>query len=209
MRGRSYILELILLSFSFIIMSRPVENDSYDSASRDCNFEKVFIEVKRLVMPNSTLLPSLPPDISAIAPFLLQNQTFADLKSEATLHEFHAHLTLKYRLIDRVIRARFIHHSRLFSLNLDYGISIREWWRVSETFSNCLSRLGHQHYLDNLSNRKFIVKKALQQLERRKAEVLYKRQKWFKWIREKQDEKGSQRESEKKNVKQEAALPKR
>lgn len=72
-----------------------------------------------------------------------------------------------------------------------------------------MSPLGHQHYLDNLSNQKFIVGKALQQLERRTAEVLYKRQKWFKWIREKQDEEESQRESEKKKVKQEAALLKR
>lgn len=72
-----------------------------------------------------------------------------------------------------------------------------------------MSRLGHQHYLDNLSNQKFIVAKALQQLERRTAEVLYNRQKWFKWIREKQDEEEFQRESEKKKIKQEAALLKR
>ena len=81
-----------------------------------------------------------------------------------------------------------MHHSRFFSLNLDYG---------------------HQHYLDTLSNRKFIVLRALERLERRTAEVLYKKNKWFSWVRQVQDLEEAQRESEKKRIKKEAALFKR
>ncbi|KAL9004683.1 MAG: hypothetical protein Q9188_002498, partial [Gyalolechia gomerana] len=118
----------------------------------------------------------------------LANQTFADLDSEETLREIHDHLALKYALLDRVIRARKLHHSRFFSLSLDYG---------------------HQHYLDTLSNRRFIVVRALERLERRVSEVLYDTQKWFKWVRECQDEEDAARENEKKKVKKEAALFKR
>lgn len=95
---------------------------------------------------------------------------------------------LKNALFERVIRARKLHHSRFFSLSLDYG---------------------HQHYLDTLSNRKFIVVRALERLERRTAEVLYKKHKWFSWVRQVQDLEETQRESEKKRVKKEAALFKR
>ena len=87
-----------------------------------------------------------------------------------------------------MIRARKLHHSRFFSLNLDYG---------------------HQHYLDTLSNRKFIVLRALERLERRTAEVLYEKTKWFSWVRQVQDLEEAQRESEKKRIKKEAALFKR
>ena len=95
---------------------------------------------------------------------------------------------MKNALFERVIRARKLHHSRFFSLNLDYG---------------------HQHYLDTLSNRKFIVLRALERLERRTAEVLYKKNKWFSWVRQVQDLEEAQRESEKKRIKKEAALFKR
>ncbi len=84
-----------------------------------------------------------------------------------------------------MIRARKLHHSCFFSFNLDYG---------------------HQHYLDTLSNRKFIVLRALERLERRTAEVLYSKHKWFSWVRQVQDLEETQRESEKKRVKKEAAL---
>ena len=68
---------------------------------------------------------------------------------------------------------------------------------------------GHQHYLDNLQNQKFIVTHALERLERRTAEVMYTKQNWFKWVRECQDEEETQRENEKKKIKREAALFKR
>lgn len=51
----------------------------------------------------------------------LANQDFADVNSEATLQELYAYLSLKHALLDRVIRARKIHHTRFFSMTLDYG----------------------------------------------------------------------------------------
>ena len=118
----------------------------------------------------------------------LANQTFGDVDSEDTLDELHRHLFLKYSLLDRVIRARKLHHSRFFFLKLDYG---------------------HQNYLDNLQSQKFIVLRALERLERRTAEVLYKQEKWFSWVRQCQDEEEAHREKEIKRVKRESALVKR
>lgn len=118
----------------------------------------------------------------------LANQSFAEVDSEDTLHEIYDHLALKFALLDRVIRARKLHHSGFFSLNLDYG---------------------HQNYLDILSSRKNIVVRVLERLERRVSEVLYKKQKWFKWVRQCQDEEETARENEQKKIKKEAALFKR
>lgn len=129
-----------------------------------------------------------PPAYLAKNSIALANQNFEDVETEEILQELYDHLSLKNALLDRVIRARKLHHSRFFSLNLDYG---------------------HQHYLDTLSNRKFIVVRALERLERRTVEVLYKKQKWFSWVRQVQDLEETQRESEKKRVKKEAALFKR
>lgn len=50
---------------------------------------------------------------------------------------------------------------------------------------------------------------ALLSLERRMGEVLYQKQSWFKWVRQKQDDEESYRESEKKKTRLEAALFKR
>lgn len=66
--------------------------------------------------------------------------------------------------------------------------------------------MAMQHYLDNLQNQKFIVNHALEQLERRKAAILYEKENWFQWVRERQDEEEAQRENEKKKIKREAAL---
>lgn len=111
-----------------------------------------------------------------------------DLDSEESLHEIYDYLALKYALLDRVIRARKLHHSRFFSLNMDYG---------------------HQNYLDILSSRRSIVVRALERLERRVGEVLYQKQKWFTWVRQCQDDEETARENEKKRIKKEAALFKR
>lgn len=51
----------------------------------------------------------------------LANQTFKDITSEEVLRELRAHLSLRHALLDRVIRARKLHHSRFFSMALDYG----------------------------------------------------------------------------------------
>ena len=68
---------------------------------------------------------------------------------------------------------------------------------------------GHQNYLDILDSRRSIIVRAVERLERRTAEVLYEKAKWFKWVRECQDTEEQQRENEKKKVKEEAALFKR
>lgn len=46
-------------------------------------------------------------------------------------------------------------------------------------------------------------------MERRIAEVIFNRQKWFEWVRERQREEETQRDNEKKKIKREAALFKR
>lgn len=51
----------------------------------------------------------------------LANQTFKDITSEEILRELRSHLSLRHALLDRVIRARKLHHSRFFSMTLDYG----------------------------------------------------------------------------------------
>ena len=115
----------------------------------------------------------------------LANLTFHDIDSEEVLVGLHDYLAAKLALLERVIRARKTHHSHFFSLNLDYG---------------------HQHYLDILSSQKFITLRALERLDRRTADVLYEKRKWFEWVRECQDTEEAHRENEKKKVKQEAAL---
>lgn len=56
----------------------------------------------------------------------------------------------KFQLPDRVIRARKLHMSRFFSLDMNYG---------------------HTQYLLNLHNQKVAVAQALQRLEHRTTEV--------------------------------------
>ncbi len=133
-------------------------------------------------------LERTPPEYLASSSIPIANQTFEDVNSEEILHQIYDYLALKYALLDRVIRARKLHHSRFFSLNMDYG---------------------HQNYLDILSSRRSIVIRALERLERRVGDVLYQKQKWFKWVRQCQDEEEVARENEKKKVKKEATLFKR
>ena len=100
----------------------------------------------------------------------------------------HGYLFQRYSLLDRVVRARRVHHSRLFSLSLDYG---------------------HKAYLDKLTNERFVTLGALEHLGRRTAEVLYREAKWFKWVRQEQDEEEEARENESKILEKEALLFKR
>ncbi|KAI9649174.1 hypothetical protein NHQ30_001742 [Ciborinia camelliae] len=115
----------------------------------------------------------------------LGNETFKDATTEAECKELHDWLWTKYQLLERVIRARRLHHSRFFSQNMDYG---------------------HAKFLDQLMCHKISVNKALERLERRTAEILYKNQQWFKWVRECQDDEEAHREKEQKKIKQEAQL---
>ena len=130
-------------------------------------------------------LDQSPPEYLSKSRIALANLTFSDIDSQKILKEVYDHVALKHALLERVIHARKTHHTHFHSLNLDYG---------------------HQHYLDSLCNRKFIVLRALERLERRIAEVLYEQRKWFRWVRECQDTEEAYRDSEKKKIKQEAAL---
>ena len=115
----------------------------------------------------------------------LHKVTFDDIDDEETLKTLHAFLFKQNGLLDRCIRARKLHHSRFYALELDYG---------------------HQHYLDHLISEKHNTGRALERLERRTAEVLYKQQQWFGWVRNLEDDEEKERDAEKKKIKQEAAL---
>ena len=90
-------------------------------------------------------------------------------------------------------------------------------WIVLFALANCiiadssrsLSTTDTRITLTISPNQKFLVLRALERLQRRVAEILYKKQKWFNWVREKQDSEEAQREKESKRVKLEAALFKR
>lgn len=118
----------------------------------------------------------------------LANETFEDASDETVLREIHAHLYQEYVLLGKVMDARKLHHKHFYPLQMDYG---------------------HQAYLDTLSNRRHIVLRALEKLETRTAQVLYEKEKWYKWVREVQLEEEATREKESKKAKLEAAMFKR
>ncbi|KAK5709857.1 hypothetical protein LTR17_019415 [Elasticomyces elasticus] len=126
-----------------------------------------------------------PPTYLTVSNTPLRNESFKAVEDEATLRELHHFLFKKHALLDRVILARQIHHKLYYSMNLDYG---------------------HKAYVDKLTNERFVVLRALERLERRTAEVLYKQAKWFKWVRARQDEEESAREKESEKIKKEAKL---
>lgn len=127
-----------------------------------------------------------PPDYLIDRP--IHKISFDDIDDEETLETLHAFLFKQNGLLDRCIRARKLHHSRFYALELDYG---------------------HQHYLDHLISEKHNTSRALEKLERRTAEVLYRQQQWFGWVRNLEDDEEKERDAEKKKIKQEAALFKR
>lgn len=131
---------------------------------------------------------NLPPYLANPSTQPLHKLTFDDIDDEETLTALHGFLFNQHSLLDRCIRARKLHHSRFYALDLDYG---------------------HQHYLDHLISEKHNVGRALERLERRTAEVLYKQQQWFGWVRNLEDDEEKMRDAEKKKIKQEAALFKR
>ncbi|KAI3337564.1 hypothetical protein HD806DRAFT_43606 [Xylariaceae sp. AK1471] len=121
------------------------------------------------------------------APLYLKSKE-APLANERILRQVHSHLFLEYVLLGKVIDARKLHHKHFYPRKFDYG---------------------HQAYLDTLSNRRHIVLRALERLEKRTAEVLYEKEKWFKWVRDVQHEEEVTRDKEAKKVKLEAAMFKR
>ena len=69
----------------------------------------------------------------------LSNETFRFVEDENVLSELFAFLFTKRNLLERVIRARRLHHSHFYSLELDYS---------------------HQAYLDKLIAEKTKVTRA-------------------------------------------------
>jgi hypothetical protein len=115
----------------------------------------------------------------------LANEIFEDISDGSILNQVHSRLFLEYVLLGKVIDARKLHHKHFYPRKLDYG---------------------HQAYLDTLSNRRHIVLRALERLEKRTAEVLYEKEKWFKWVRDVQHEEEATRDKEAKKAKLEAAM---
>ncbi|KAK4138114.1 hypothetical protein BT67DRAFT_430801 [Trichocladium antarcticum] len=72
------------------------------------------------------------------------------------VHEVHEYLFGHYVLLGQVIAARKLHHKHFFSLEMDYG---------------------HKTYLDRLVSTRRSVLKALENPERRTAELLYEQEK--------------------------------
>ncbi|KAK4504763.1 hypothetical protein PRZ48_002725 [Zasmidium cellare] len=133
-------------------------------------------------------LDAAPPDYVAKSQTPLRNETFATVQDDKTLNSLYHYLFKKHNLLERVIRARRLHHAHFYSQSLDYG---------------------HKQYIDRLVNDKSTVLHALESLQRRTAEVLYEQQKWFGWVRQRQDDDEETRENESKKVKKEALLFKR
>ncbi|KAK3935401.1 hypothetical protein QBC46DRAFT_422732 [Diplogelasinospora grovesii] len=115
----------------------------------------------------------------------LQNQTFDGVDDEAKLRDIHSYLFTHYVLLGKVISARNLHHKHFYPLDMDYG---------------------HKAYLDRLVTQRRSVLRALENVERRTAVVLYEKEKWFTWVRQVQSEEETNREKEQKKVKMEAAL---
>lgn len=77
---------------------------------------------------------------------------FEDVNDEATLREIHDYVFKRYNLLDRVIRARKLHHSHFFAIDNDYG---------------------HEKYLDKLQNERHVMTKALEKLGKRAAALMH------------------------------------
>lgn len=69
-----------------------------------------------------------------------------------------------------------------------------------------LQDYGHTKFIDSLQGQKSATLKAIERLEQRSTELLYKQKKWYTWVRECQDEEEKNKEKEVKKVKAEAAM---
>lgn len=130
-------------------------------------------------------------DLLALPPYLESSkgsiavQDFTDLKKEAALREVHDYLFRRYNLLDRVIRARRLHHSHFFAIDNDYG---------------------HEKYLDQLQNQRYIMAKALERLGKQAAAVMYEQKQWFDWVKQCQEKEEKEGENESKKIKLESLL---
>lgn len=177
----------------YVSDERRCTEEAFNANGLYCRFHarQVYSLYKGYKRRNAALdaLVANPPEyIAKNSELAISELTFKDIDDVETLKELHAHLLRRYALLDRVIRARRLHHSRFYALELDYG---------------------HQHYLDHLNSQKHRTLHSLEKLERRTAEVLYDKQKWFRWVRQLEDIEEGERDAEKKKLRQEAALFKR
>ncbi|KAL5383648.1 hypothetical protein DPSP01_005754 [Paraphaeosphaeria sporulosa] len=127
-------------------------------------------------------------------PYLANNKTsivvqeFKDVEDEATLQGLHEYLFNKYVILEKVIKARKLHHSHFYAVDMDYG---------------------HEKYLTKLLNDKHVMSRALERLGKRGAEIVHQKKEWLGWVKKRQEEEESHRENESKKVKLEALLLKR
>jgi hypothetical protein len=97
----------------------------------------------------------------------------------------HEYLFRRYQLLDRVIRARKLHHSHFFAIDNDYG---------------------HEKYLDKLQSERSNMVKSLEKLGKRAATIMYEQKQWFGWIKQCQEKEEKEAENESKKVKLESLL---
>ncbi|KAI1620384.1 hypothetical protein EDD37DRAFT_177569 [Exophiala viscosa] len=172
-----------------LLDSQPCHSDAISLNGLFCQFHSrqchgLYVGYKRRNAELDALPNSLPAYL-ADSPKKLANEDFAELSDQKELEEIHEHLLKRHNLLDRVIKARKIHHSHFYALTMDYG---------------------HEKFLSSLVTQKLTVLKALERVVQRMAEVMYQQRKWFEWARECQDEEDKQRENEQKKIKREAAL---
>lgn len=131
------------------------------------------------------MLASNPPSYLTGKKGSVASLDFTDVDDEATLKTMHDHFFRNYQLLDRVIRARKLHHSHFFAIDNDYG---------------------HQKYLDKLQSDRQTMIKALEKLGKRAATVMYEKKQWFDWVKETQAREEKEGETEARKVKLESLL---
>ncbi|KAF5978634.1 major facilitator superfamily transporter [Fusarium coicis] len=133
-------------------------------------------------------LDESPPDYLAGTHIPLANDDFDSVDDSKEMEEIIDHLHVKWNTLNRVIEARRKHHAHFYSISYDYG---------------------HQAYIDKLVSHRHIVLLALGRARKRLMAILYKKEQWYSWVRDAQDDEELNREKEQKKLKQEAALFKR
>ncbi|KAL9568814.1 hypothetical protein ACKAV7_007031 [Fusarium commune] len=129
-----------------------------------------------------------PPAYLAEMHIPLANDDFNSVSDSKEMEEIVDHLHVKWNTLNRVIEARRKHHAHFYSINHDYG---------------------HQAYIDKLVSHRHIVLLALGRARKRLMAILYKKEQWYSWVRDAQDDQEANREKEQKKLKQETALFKR
>ncbi|KAH7067817.1 hypothetical protein FB567DRAFT_256347 [Paraphoma chrysanthemicola] len=110
---------------------------------------------------------------------------FNDIEEEAALRQVHDYIFRRYNLLDRVIRARKLHHSHFYAIDNDYG---------------------HEKYLDRLQNERYVMVKGLEKLGKRAAALMHQQKQWYDWVKKAQEEEEKHGETESKKVKLESLL---